>query len=155
MSMLIFICCLIYIVKSWNMSVINTILKSFTFKHFKIEWCKNYCSGERYVARGPLVNVYSDYWICTMILFLIFIDGYKKQIEDFFKIMNGIKDHFIKHIFIVFPNITFDELRKESKSIEGKLSISLSLSIDCHYYFFQYICILQYMELNRNSFNGL
>lgn len=63
-----------------------------------------------------------------MILFLILTDGFKKQIEDFFKIINGIKDHFIEHIFIVFPNVTFDELGKESKSIGGKLSLSLSLS---------------------------
>lgn len=87
-----------------------------------------FCQEWPAVSIDMLFNVYSDYEICIMILFLILIDGYKRQIEDFFKFINGIKDHFIQHIIIVFPNITFDELTKESKSIEGKYSLSLSLS---------------------------
>lgn len=53
-------------VKSWNIWEFYFIINS-----FEIRWNNNYCSGEQYVAHGPLV-----FYLFTWIYFVTLFEDY-------------------------------------------------------------------------------
>lgn len=48
--------------KSWNIWVLQYLFRvHFIINPFEIKWYKDYCSGERFVAHGPLVIILTVY----------------------------------------------------------------------------------------------